>query len=313
MAVPDWPNTYGYNMFLFPMSQWVGGIFYEHTHRLLAATVGFLTLILAAWLWIAEKRRWLRWLGIASVVAVILQGVLGGLRVVLSKQDIGIAHAALGQLFLILVVLTALFLSSFWRGLDTLAKITFHPWLQKSIFLTTLLIFCQLLLGASMRHQHAGLAVPDFPLAYGKLWPPTDAGFVEEANRKRLDARDFEPITAGQIYLHMAHRVGALAVLAAVALTFVLARKGQSFGATQTLTTAWLLLILLQAALGAWTVLSNKAADIATAHVVVGALSLLTGAVLYPITKRMGAREPIRNSQSANLPAFNKPPLRAHA
>src|SRR5512147_1858483 len=81
MAVPDWPTTYGYNMFFFPISKWVGGIFYEHTHRLVASGVGFLTVILAVWLWVKESRPSLRWLGVLAVFLVMLQGVLGGLRV----------------------------------------------------------------------------------------------------------------------------------------------------------------------------------------------------------------------------------------
>src|SRR4051794_41595724 len=93
MAVPDWPNTFGYNMFAFPVSKWVGGVFYEHSHRLVASGVGFLTVILMVWLWIKESRRWLRWLGVAAFFAVVLQGVLGGLRVVLYKDEIGIFHA----------------------------------------------------------------------------------------------------------------------------------------------------------------------------------------------------------------------------
>ena len=99
LAVPDWPNSYGYNMFLFPISKWVGGIFYEHTHRLVASGVGFLTIILAVWLWRKEERRWLRWLGWGALVLVALQGVLGGLRVTLLKDEIGIFHAALAQFF----------------------------------------------------------------------------------------------------------------------------------------------------------------------------------------------------------------------
>src|SRR3954466_3534950 len=89
MAVPDWPNTFGYNMFFFPISKWVGGIFYEHTHRLVASAVGFLTIILTAWLWIKEDRRWLRWLGVLALAAVIAQGVLGGLRVTRMKDELG--------------------------------------------------------------------------------------------------------------------------------------------------------------------------------------------------------------------------------
>src|SRR3954465_15245542 len=81
LSVPDWPTTYGWNMFTFPLSKWVGGIRYEHSHRLIASTVGFLTIILAGWLWIAEPRRWMKWLGVAALGAVVLQGVLGGLTV----------------------------------------------------------------------------------------------------------------------------------------------------------------------------------------------------------------------------------------
>src|SRR6267142_1437229 len=76
MAVPDWPNTYGYNMFLFPVSQWVGGILYEHTHRLAAAFVGLLTTILALWLWVRETRARARWAGVGAIaVALVFMGL----------------------------------------------------------------------------------------------------------------------------------------------------------------------------------------------------------------------------------------------
>src|SRR5690349_21764347 len=88
LAVPDWPTTFGHNMFLFPWDKMVGGIFYEHTHRLLGSLVGLLTLLLAAVLWRADRRRWVRSLGIAAVVAVIVQGVLGGMRVVLLEHGL---------------------------------------------------------------------------------------------------------------------------------------------------------------------------------------------------------------------------------
>src|SRR5258705_1587582 len=85
MAVPDWPTTFGYNMFFFPISKWVGGVLFEHSHRLFASLVGFLTIILAVWLWVKEERAWLRWLGIVALGAVILQGILCGLRVTWMK------------------------------------------------------------------------------------------------------------------------------------------------------------------------------------------------------------------------------------
>ena len=92
LAVPDWPTTYGYNMFLFPPSFWIGGIFYEHTHRLFASFVGLLTTILAIWLWLREPRKWLRWLGVIALFAVVLQGILGGLRGTLLQKYLGIVH-----------------------------------------------------------------------------------------------------------------------------------------------------------------------------------------------------------------------------
>ena len=95
MSVPDWPTTYGYNMFLFPYSKWVGGVFWEHSHRLLATGIGLITLVLASVAFFKEKRVWVRWLAVAAVVGVITQGVLGGLRVTLYKDQIGIFHALL--------------------------------------------------------------------------------------------------------------------------------------------------------------------------------------------------------------------------
>src|SRR5258708_343881 len=100
-------------MFFFSISKWVGNIFYEHTHRLIASGVGFLTLILAAWLWMKEERNWVRVLGLIAVAAMIAQGVLGGLRVTLLKDEIGVFHAILAQTFFILVCPIALFTSRF--------------------------------------------------------------------------------------------------------------------------------------------------------------------------------------------------------
>src|SRR5436309_2634539 len=71
LAVPDWPTTFGYNMFLFPVSKWIGGIFFEHIHRLIAAAVGLLTIILALWLWRSEDREWVRNLGVIAVASVV--------------------------------------------------------------------------------------------------------------------------------------------------------------------------------------------------------------------------------------------------
>jgi cytochrome c oxidase assembly protein subunit 15 len=293
MAVPDWPTTYGYNMFLFPIHLWTGGIFYEHTHRLFASFVGLLTTILAVWLWLREPRRLFRWLGLGAFVAVVVQGVLGGLRVTLFADQIGIVHATLAQVFFATVACIALFASPFGeRVLDRFRQGTVSPGLRWLILSATLLILAQLMLGATMRHQHAGLAVPDFPLAYGRAWPSLDTAAIDQVNRMRLDVRDYKPITAFQIELHMAHRLVAYTVFGLVIAAAWTARRqhGKASGLAKW-TLAWAALICAQALLGAATVWSNKAADVATAHVLGGALSLLTGTVLSIAALRCRAAE----------------------
>jgi cytochrome c oxidase assembly protein subunit 15 len=360
MAVPDWPNTYGYNMFLFPFSRWVGGIFYEHSHRLIASLVGLLTTILAVWLWMRETRgrtRWLgltaallvlvlmgarqlpvyvalaslalvviaaafwqakknpgtlRWLGVTALATVILQGVLGGLRVVWLADEIGIFHATLAQLFFVLVCSLGLVTSQWWEKSSAEMKSAVPEAgapMRRLALVVTLLVLCQLVLGATMRHQHAGLAIPDFPLAYGKLWPAMDSASVAEYNRQRLELTEMHAITAFQIGLQMAHRLMAVAILAGVGWVAWRSRRreeadnagshknpppyvgGYGAGALRRLAFVWLGLILVQAGLGAWTIWSNKAADVATVHVLVGALSLVTGALWCLIAFRRPAKQ----------------------
>jgi len=110
LAVPDWPTTFGHNMFLYPPSGMVGGVFYEHSHRLLGALVGLLTVALAVVLWRAGGR--LRMLGIAAVVAVIVQGVIGGLRVVLTTDALAMVHGPFAQAFFAFVVSLAVLTSA---------------------------------------------------------------------------------------------------------------------------------------------------------------------------------------------------------
>ena len=119
LAVPDWPTTFGYNMFLYPWSKMVGNIFYEHSHRLVASGVGLLTIVLALSLWLQERRNWLRWLGVTALVLVVIQGVLGGLRVILLEHSLAIVHASLAQAFFALAVSLALFTSAEWREKTT--------------------------------------------------------------------------------------------------------------------------------------------------------------------------------------------------
>ena len=146
LAVPDWPTTFGHTMFFYPWSQMVGGIFYEHSHRLLGSLVGVLTLALAGALW--REGGALRWLGLVAVAAVVAQGVLGGLRVVLLKETLAIVHGCLAQAFFALAAAVTLLTSSTHRlpvqGID--------PSLRRLTLAAALLIYVQIILGALITH-----------------------------------------------------------------------------------------------------------------------------------------------------------------
>lgn len=275
MSVPDWPTTYGYNMFLFPVSKWVGGIFYEHSHRLLASGVGLMTMILSIWIFAADSRRWVKILGVAAFFAVCLQGLLGGLRVTLYNNQIGIFHALLAQSFLCLVaVLSVATGRKFLRGEWDI----FHPdpVLKNLVLATTVLVFLQLGLGATMRHEHAGLSIPDFPLAYGKWIPDTSPAAIAAINAART-ADGQVATSAGYIWVQMVHRGMAVLILAGVILAFQRAATASRLRVTKAWTSVWLGMVVVQILLGAWTVWSNKAADVATTHMALGALILLLG------------------------------------
>jgi heme a synthase len=152
LAVPDWPTTFGYNMFLYPWSEMVGNILYEHSHRLVASCVGLLTIALALALWLHEQRAWLRWLGVAALLLVIAQGILGGLRVVLLQNTLAIIHACLAQAFFALAVGLALFTSREWASEPTQAPITDNGRLYRLGAITTALIYLQIIFGAVLRH-----------------------------------------------------------------------------------------------------------------------------------------------------------------
>jgi cytochrome c oxidase assembly protein subunit 15 len=152
LAVPDWPTTFGYNMFLYPWSKMVGNIFYEHSHRLVASFVGLLTIALALGLWLRESRVWLRRLGFAALGLVILQGVLGGLRVVLLEQTLAIFHAATAQLFFALTVCLAVFTSADWNRNTDEKIVNDGGRLRRLCAVTTILIYAQIIFGALLRH-----------------------------------------------------------------------------------------------------------------------------------------------------------------
>ena len=262
LSVPDWPTTYGWNMFTFPFSNWVGGIFFEHSHRLVASFVGFLTVILTFWTWLRERRAWVRWLAVAALAAVILQGILGGLTVLLLlPAPVSTLHACLAQTFFCLVISLALFTSPSWkRGLPLIKSHAESIPLQTLCAAATAFIYVQLILGALMRHTGSGLAIPDFPLALGRIIPP---------------------FTSDKIIIHFSHRVGALIVATMIIWTFT--RIARSYSESRLLfrpALTMLILLVIQLTLGALTVWTAKAVVPTTAHVATGALVLGTSLLL---------------------------------
>lgn len=246
LAVPDWPLSYG--MLMPPM---VGGVFYEHGHRMAASFVGFLTLVLAFWTWRRETRAGVRRLGWIALAAVITQGLLGGLTVIfLLPTAISVTHACLAQTFFLLTIAMAYGTSREWLGAarseEDLAGV------RVAAYAATAVVYVQLLLGALMRHLDAGLSIPDFPLAFGQLVPPLG------------DPR---------VAVHFAHRLGALAVLAAVGRAVYCAHRS---GDVRFVRPARLLalLVLVQVSLGASVIWTGKAVYPTTAHVATGAAVL---------------------------------------
>lgn len=165
MAVPDWPTTYGYNLFLYPLSTWLAGpwdIFVEHGHRLLGALAGMLTIALLVSLWRSEERAWLRWLGVVALLLVVSQGVLGGMRVVYDLRALAMFHGTTGPLFLALTVAIAVFTSRSWRQSEAGAQRGQIPLLA---IVTCIVVYLQIVLGAVVRHVPVGSEPTTFELA----------------------------------------------------------------------------------------------------------------------------------------------------
>ena len=268
LSVPDWPTSYGWNMFTFPPSMWVANILYEHGHRLIASSVGFLTIVMAAWLWYADPRRWMRWFGVATLGSVVAQGLLGGLTVLFFlPAAISTAHAGLAEIFFCMTVAIAIFTSPGWiagygrhADADGAQGGYVGAPLRRLATMATVLIYTQILVGATMRHTGAGLAIPDFPLMFGHLVPDH---------------------WSAAIAIHFTHRVGALLVTLCLIALFVHVRA--HYRDRRELMRPALLIVALvavQVTLGALTVLSRRDPWINSFHVVCGALVLTTSLVI---------------------------------
>jgi cytochrome c oxidase assembly protein subunit 15 len=277
MAVPDWPTTYGYNLFLYPLSTWLAGpwdIFVEHGHRLLGAAAGILTIGLLAALWRSEQRSWLRWLGVAALVLVVSQGVLGGMRVRYDLRELAMFHGTTGPLFFALTVAMAVFTSNRWQHA---AGCINHRQIPLMAVASCILVYLQIVLGAVLRH----VPVDSEPAAFA------------------LAAR-FHLVMAAIVSMH----IGAL-----VLLVYFRSRRTRPVGAL-TVTLAGLL--LLQLLLGAstwiikfaaptwapnWVALARGTVQegswlqthVITGHVAIGSLMLATSLVLVLYSVRLFA------------------------
>ena len=280
LAVPDWPLSYGKVM--PPM---VGGILYEHGHRLIAAAVSTLVGLEfgGIFFFLERKRRTLKLLAGAAFFAILLQALLGGLTVLfLLPPAISSAHAALAEIVFALTAVVALMCSRTWNELtkappdipfkeipsspssSSAENISSKGEEARSAFRWTLAataaIFIQIVLGAVMRHTGAGLAIPDFPTLFGGLFP----------SAAEL-ARPGVPI-------HLAHRLGAVVVVVLVAVAVrALSRVSAGAPLFAGFAAAWSGLVASQLLLGALSIWSRKSPPLTVAHLGGGALCWVTG------------------------------------
>jgi cytochrome c oxidase assembly protein subunit 15 len=274
LAVPDWPLAFGK---LIPKLE--GGVRFEYGHRVAAGLVSVLTLGLALWAWRDEPRAWVRKLAFAAFGLVIVQAVLGGITVLLELPLlIAVTHAATAQAFFCLIVTLATVTNPSFPPGPSEPLATAHPGLAKLASITTAAIYVQIIIGAVMRHLGAGLAIPDFPLAFGRVIPPLDSGFV---------------------LINFAHRCGALIV--AVLVLTLCARVLRSHPHDSWLhrpAVGLIALLILQITLGAFTIWSGRAVLPTTAHVATGAAVLATSLLLtirlYAANASLERAEPAR-------------------
>lgn len=274
LSVPDWPTTYGRFMFAFPLSQMVGGIKYEHTHRLVASIVGLLTLVLCIWLWSSKQNLWLKRLGLAAFVTVVAQGILGGMTVrYFLPVWLSMMHGVLAQTFFLLVMMIAYGLSLEHQHRRHFNDAADAPWVRAAVILAGM-VYIQLILGNWMRHTQSGLAVPDFPTMGGTFIPTMDEGMINRINAWRF-ANNLDSVSMKQVSIHLLHRLGALFILLQLLYMNYLAYRKYLKTPLIIKTLCWLnLAVVMQIMLGISTVLSKKEIMMTTLHVTTGAIVL---------------------------------------
>jgi len=304
MAVPDWPATFGHNMFLFPWSRMTAStmVFLEHSHRLVASGVGLITLAVATMVWIARPDKLARRLAVAAVVLVVTQGVLGGQRVIQVSWVLGLMHGCLAQFFLLVAGSLALVLSNFWKNPgrsddDSLSR-------ARMVWGLTLLAFLQTVLGALMRHEGPGfLAIPDFPKIYGQWWPAFwDAAVLQKINTLRAVDLQWPATSSSLILAQFLHRtLGVILAISMVVGSFWSMRSVSAPDWWRKGIIGWSFLALLQMGLGVSVIWTGRLPELATLHVLFGASLLLTGWLLGLASWRSAYPPTVRSFQQPTL------------
>lgn len=209
MAVPDWPTTFGQNMFLYPPSKWVGGVLFEHGHRLTGAAVGLLMIVLAFWTWRCERRRWVRTLAWVMLGAVVVQGVLGGLRVTERSIALAIVHGCFAQLFFCTTVCMVLFTSRSWMESSPAAASSADRVGRSACLVTSVAIFGQLIVGAVYRHLGAGLVYHVIGAAVITLLMSAVAMWISGEHGDRRLLMRLVKLMGGLLVIQLALGVGA--------------------------------------------------------------------------------------------------------
>jgi cytochrome c oxidase assembly protein subunit 15 len=262
MVFADWPLSNG----SINPHGWLTDLamFAEHSHRLSAGVMSAVTIVLAAWLWRTESRGWLRRLAVFAVALVLVQALVGGLRVLLDHLHVEMVDTSVGRLF---AMLHAVLAQMFVCTLIAVAVATSRPWIEgrpsgidwrvrRAGAVCCALLFVQLGIAAVMRHSFAGLAIPTFPASN------FDGTFLPHAWNFR-------------VAIHFAHRV--MAAVLCVALPWFAMKLWNDRAATPVMRTGALALIFLlvtQVFLGAQIIWTFRAVYVTTGHVLVGALTL---------------------------------------
>ena len=274
LSVPHWPTSYGYQMFAFPFSDMIGGIFYEHGHRMIATIVGLMTLILAFTIYYTDHRLWFKKTAFFALGLVIIQGLFGGLTVLLFlPTPVSVIHAILAQTFLMVTILISYGLSK-EKANRMLNESTNYKVLRFPTYLVTSIVFIQLIIGALMRHTDSGLAIPDFPLSGGYIIPTFNQEMLNTIQSMQFES-GLPFVTLNQIIIHYLHRMGAIAVTISIGwLTLKIIQSKISNERINRLTGYLITLLIIQITLGAFTIWSVKEPFITSIHVVNGALIL---------------------------------------